>query len=229
MKVLTVHPAPLMYTKIYLRLEPLGLELVAQAIRTAGHDVRMIDLQAETHQDYVRRIEEWRPDVIGFFCNYLPNVPEVIDLAKHTKARFPHSAVFVGGHSASFVAHEILEHSQGAIDCVVKGEGEGIVARLLEAFEHDPHAVSTLPGCVTRAGEGPPPQFVGTLDGPGPARDLLRHRRKYFIGVLDPCRARTQPASPALLYIHPARGRQRRRLDEATERFVDDARMGRMA
>jgi hypothetical protein len=47
--------------------------------------------------------------------------------------------------------------------------------------------------------------------------------------VLDPCRARTQPASPALLYIHPARGRQRRRLDEATERFVDDTRMGRMA
>lgn len=36
MKVLTVHPGPLMYTKIYLRLEPLGLELVAQAIRTAG-------------------------------------------------------------------------------------------------------------------------------------------------------------------------------------------------
>ena len=86
MKVLTVHPGPLMYTKIYLRLEPLGLELVAQAIRTAGHDVRMIDLQAETHQDYVRLIEEWRPDAIGFSCNYLPNVPEVIDLAKHTKA-----------------------------------------------------------------------------------------------------------------------------------------------
>ena len=52
MKVLAVHPGPLMYTKIYLRLEPLGLELVAQAIRTAGHDVRIIDLQAETHQDY---------------------------------------------------------------------------------------------------------------------------------------------------------------------------------
>ena len=29
MKVLAVHPGPLMYTKIFLRLEPLGLELVA--------------------------------------------------------------------------------------------------------------------------------------------------------------------------------------------------------
>lgn len=109
----------------------MGLELVAQAIRTAGHDVRIIDLQAETHQDYLRLIEEWRPDAIGFSCNYLPNVPEVLDLTKLTKSRLPQSAVFVGGRSASFVPHELLEHSQGAIDCVVKGEGESVVARAM--------------------------------------------------------------------------------------------------
>jgi hopanoid C-3 methylase HpnR len=187
MKVLAVHPGPLMYTKIYLRLEPLGLELVAQAIREAGHDARIIDLQVETHRDYVTLIEEWRPDVIGFSRNYLPNVPEVIDLAKLTKARLPRSAVFVGGHSASFVARELLDHARGAIDCVVKGEGESAVARLLSAFEHDRNAVATLPGCVTATGEGPPPRFVESLDDFRPASDLLRHRRKYFIGVLDPC------------------------------------------
>ena len=44
MRVLTVHPSRLMYSKIYLRLEPLGLELVAAAAREAGHDVRLIDL-----------------------------------------------------------------------------------------------------------------------------------------------------------------------------------------
>jgi hypothetical protein len=43
-----------MYTKIYLRLEPLGLELVAQAVRQAGHEVRILDLQTETSKDYVR-------------------------------------------------------------------------------------------------------------------------------------------------------------------------------
>src|SRR4026208_2271013 len=45
MKVLAVHPGPLMYTKIYVRLEPLGLELVAQAGRQGGHQVQLIDLQ----------------------------------------------------------------------------------------------------------------------------------------------------------------------------------------
>ena len=55
MKVLAVHPSSLMYSRIYLRLEPLGLELVAAAARTAGHDVRLIDLQSDTHDDYIRR------------------------------------------------------------------------------------------------------------------------------------------------------------------------------
>jgi hopanoid C-3 methylase HpnR len=40
---------------------------------------------------------------------------------------------------------------------------------------------------VSRAGEGPPPGLVKSLDDLEAARDLLRHRRKYFIGVLDPC------------------------------------------
>ena len=53
MKVLCVHPGPLMYTKIFLRLEPLGLELVAAAVRAAGHEVRLIDLQVESHRAFL--------------------------------------------------------------------------------------------------------------------------------------------------------------------------------
>src|SRR5262245_54619970 len=115
MKFLAVHPSPLMYTKIYLRLEPLGLELVAQAVRQAGHDVRLLDLQVETHADYAHLLDRWQPDVVAFSCNYLANVPEIIDLAKLTKGKLPASFVFVGGHSASFVAPEFLRHGSGAI------------------------------------------------------------------------------------------------------------------
>ena len=89
MRFLAVHPGPLMYTKIYLRLEPLGLELVAQAVRQAGHEVRLLDLQAETHKDYFRMLNDWHPDVVAFSCNYLANVPEIVDLAKMTKEKYP--------------------------------------------------------------------------------------------------------------------------------------------
>jgi hopanoid C-3 methylase HpnR len=187
MKILCVHPSSLFYTSVYLRLEPLGLELVADAARSAGHAVRLLDLQAQSHAAYHRIIRNWRPDCIAFSCNYLANVPEIIDLAKATRIALPQCFICVGGHSASFTATAILEHGEGAIDCVLKGEGEAGIIKLLEAIANDRSAVAKVPGAVTAGGEGPPPSFIANLDDYRPARDLLRHRRKYFIGDLDPC------------------------------------------
>ena len=135
MRMFCVHPGPLTYSQIFLRLEPIGLELVAAAARQAGHAVRLLDLQVENERAYFRTIERWRPDVVAFGCNYLANVPEIVDLAKATKARFPNVFICVGGHSALFTAAAMIEHSAGAIDCVVKGEGEATVPLLLAAIE----------------------------------------------------------------------------------------------
>src|SRR5437016_786763 len=186
MKILAVHPGPLMYTKIFLRLEPLGLELVAAAAQAAGHTVRLIDLQVEDHAAFHRLVADWRPDVIAFSCNYLANVPEIVDLSKLAKARLPKSVICVGGHSASFIAKAIIGHGEGAIDCVLRGEGEAGFPPLLAAIEAGAD-LATAPGVVTADGDGPPPGFVHSLDTLLPARELLRHRRKYFLGVLDPC------------------------------------------
>src|ERR671936_509440 len=94
MRVLFVHPSPLMYSEIYLRLEPLGLERVAAAVRAAGHDVRLLDLQIFRHADYIRELDDFHPDAVGFSLNYLANVPEVLDLAIETKRRRP--GYFIG-------------------------------------------------------------------------------------------------------------------------------------
>src|SRR5947208_4964698 len=118
MKVLFVHPGPLMYTKVFLRLEPLGLELVAATARRAGHEVAIIDLQVESHDDYKAMVQAWRPDAVAISRNYLANVPEVVDLARLTRSIAPRTFVCVGGHSASFTAREILAHAEGAVDCV---------------------------------------------------------------------------------------------------------------
>jgi hopanoid C-3 methylase len=144
MRLLAVHPGPLLYTKVFLRLEPLGLELVAAAARHAGHDVRLLDLQVETHSDYWRMVGEWRPDVVAFSCNYLANIPEIVDLAKATKKKLAGCFVAVGGHSASFTAQAVLDHGAGAIDCVLKGEGEAAFPLLLEALA-DGAALTTIP------------------------------------------------------------------------------------
>src|SRR5262245_33770313 len=175
-----------MYTEVYLRLEPLGLELVAEACRKAGHEVRLLDLQVFSHRHFESTLRTWRPDAVGFSLNYLANIPEVVDLARLARRLLPESLVLAGGHSASFTAREILAHAGDGIDCVVKGEGEAITPRILEAWEGG-ESLDALPGVVTRSGEGPPPLMLKSLDGLSPARDLLDRRRKSFIGVLDPC------------------------------------------
>jgi radical SAM superfamily enzyme YgiQ (UPF0313 family) len=149
-----------------------------------GHQVKLIDLQVEDHRSYFRMFESWRPDVIAFSCNYLPHVPEIIDLARATKTRFPEMFIYVSGHSASFTARAIIEHGAGAIDSVLKGEREVGMPLLLAAIEGGRDPV-TVAGVVTADGEGPPPVFVHSLDDLTPARDLLRHRRKYFLGTLE--------------------------------------------
>jgi hopanoid C-3 methylase HpnR len=184
MRVLLVHPSALMYSEIFLRLEPLGLERVATALLADGHDVQLIDLQVYDRTELDRRLAEFRPEAVGFSLNYLANVPEVVDLAKHVKVVLPGCAVFAGGHSVSFVAEQVLDHAGGAIDVVLKGEGETGAPALLAALPD--RALAEVPGAVTAEGAGRPPVMLHTLDDHLPARHLGGRRRKYFIGSMDP-------------------------------------------
>jgi hopanoid C-3 methylase len=173
-----------MYSEIFLRLEPLGLERVAAALVADGHQVRLIDLQVYRHEDLRALVTGFAPQAVGFSLNYLANVPEVVDLARWVKAVRPGCLVFAGGHSVSFVAGQVLRHAQGAIDVVLKGEGETSAPALLAAAPD--RALATVPGAVTPDGAGPPPVMAHSLDEHLPARQLGGRRRKYFIGVMDP-------------------------------------------
>ena len=184
MRVLLVHPSALLYSEVYLRLEPLGLECVAAACRDAGHEVRILDLQIFNHTDFDQELRQFRPDVLGFGLNYLANIPEAIDLSKKAKDTLKDVYVIFGGHSVSFVADEVLKHGDGALDAVVKGEGEITVPALLANL---PGNVDGTPGVITARVSGPRAEMLADLNIIRPARDLTRKRRKYFIGELDPC------------------------------------------
>jgi hopanoid C-3 methylase HpnR len=187
MRVLFVHPGALMYSEVFLRLEPLGLERVAGAARAAGHEVRVLDLQVASHSELERELQRFEPQAIGFGLNYLANVPEVLDLAQVIRRRLPRCFQFAGGHSVSFIASHVLEQSAGALDAVVRGDGEVVTPLLLEAVAGGARTID-LPGVVTADGEGRGvPLMLDELDRVPPARDLLPRRRRYFIGELDPC------------------------------------------
>ncbi|MHB2023536.1 MAG: hopanoid C-3 methylase HpnR [Mycobacteriales bacterium] len=187
MRLLLVYPSPLMYSELYVRLEPLGLERVASAALAAGHEVALIDLQTHPRRDYTNLLASFAPQAVGFCGNYLANVPEIFDLAHEAKAADRSIFVFVGGHSASFIAETLLEQGAGAIDAVARGEGETVTPALLAAVPDGPSAWAQVPGVVTENGHGPAPQLLADLHRYPPARHLVDRRRRYFIGVLDPC------------------------------------------
>ncbi|WP_327188445.1 hopanoid C-3 methylase HpnR [Streptomyces xinghaiensis] len=185
MRVMLVHPSALMYSELFLRLEPLGLERVAAAIREAGHEVRVVDLQVLSRDLLDRELVSYAPEVLGIGLNYLANIPEAIEIAQMTKTVLPHCFVFFGGHSVSFIADHVLEQADGAVDAVVRGEGEPAMAPLMAAVRDG--GLTSVPGLVSTAGRGPAPLLLDSLDEPRPARDLMRKRNRYFIGELDPC------------------------------------------
>jgi magnesium-protoporphyrin IX monomethyl ester (oxidative) cyclase len=185
MRLMLVHPSALMYSEIFLRLEPLGLERVAGAALAAGHEVRSLDLQVSDRKELDRELALFRPDTVGVSLNYLANIPEALDLAHDVKAALPGCFVFFGGHSVSFIASHVLAQADGAVDAVLRGEGETAVVPLLAAIRDG--GLDRVPGIVTANGDGPGPRLLESIDSPRPARHLMRNRRKYFIGELDPC------------------------------------------
>jgi hopanoid C-3 methylase len=168
-----------------LAAEPLGLERVAAAAREAGHEVRIIDLQVFSHAELAAEVASFRPCAVGISLNYLANVPEAIEISVAVKQAEPGCLVFLGGHSVSFVAGDVLVQAEGCIDAVIRGDGETAVGPLLAAVRDG--GLDTVPGAVSLAGRGPAPQTLHSIDAPRPARDLTRRRRRYFIGELDPC------------------------------------------
>ncbi|MFI1418881.1 hypothetical protein ACH4VX_12940 [Streptomyces sp. NPDC020731] len=58
MRLPLVHPGALMYSEIFPRLEPLGLERVAGAARAAGHEVRVVDLRVSRRNSSTRTATE---------------------------------------------------------------------------------------------------------------------------------------------------------------------------
>jgi len=185
MRLLLVHPSSLMYSEIFLRLEPLGLERVAGAAREAGHEVRVVDLQVFSRADLAAEMASFQPGALGISLNYLANVPEAIEISAAAKQAVPGCFVFAGGHSVSFIAEDVLKQAGGSVDAIVRGEGETAIGPLLEAIRDG--GLDAAPGVVTPAGRGPAPQALHSIDSPRPARDLMRRRRRYFIGELDPC------------------------------------------
>ena len=129
-----------------------GLAEFAQYRRSSGVDPgRAVDMRTHA-EDFVelvtREILAKEPDVVGFSTTFMQNVPSLA-VAARIKRYAPSVVIVFGGGNCDGPMGAGLHHSYPFIDYVVRGEGEAVFPKLLDAIEHgEPPA--DLPGVCWR-------------------------------------------------------------------------------
>ncbi len=164
---------------------PLGIELVAEAMRRRGIACSILDLSRETGAAAVARaVRNSRPAVVGISvrnlddCYYasraflLPPVRSIVRAVK-TATDAP---VVIGGVGFSIAPEATLEYL-GA-DYGIRGDGEESFPRLCKMVIAG-KTPAGIDGLVRPGEPAPPPAAVALQGRPAPARDTLAVSR-YF-------------------------------------------------
>jgi anaerobic magnesium-protoporphyrin IX monomethyl ester cyclase len=142
--------------KSYRPVLPIGMVTVATQVKTAGHDVRCVDLMFEEDEDQVIRRETtaFKPDVIGISIRnvdslnllepaiYTPLAREVAECARAVR---PEVKIVLGGAGFTTVPEDLMEFI-GA-DYGIVGFAEETMTALLCAIEQGIEP-SGIPGII---------------------------------------------------------------------------------
>ncbi len=157
---------------------PLGLAYLGAVAEKAGHDVTVIDCQAEklTYDGFRQRISKVPSDVIGVTATTLlyKSAMQLIDIAKEVQ---PDAVTMLGGSHGTFWDENAL-NEYPSLDIVVRREGETTFIELLGKLQTETGFDKVL-GITFRSKEGkisrnPDRPFLEDLDAlPFPAHHLL--------------------------------------------------------
>jgi radical SAM superfamily enzyme YgiQ (UPF0313 family) len=170
----------------FFRVEPLGLEYVASALRGRGHEPTIVDLR------FGHRVSSWirrtRPRVVGISCMHALEYDRVIETAREVRRASPEAFILVGGHAAAAYPGP-LEAPE--IDAICADDGEEVVPAVVDALETGV-PLGTVPALRVRGPGGwtatqPLEERTGLDEVPVPARDLVeRDRGRYHCLLFKP-------------------------------------------
>ncbi len=174
-------------------MPPLGLGYIAAVIRDE-FEVFILDPTIEAYnqvrdepdgfisygltiEQIKRRIEWFKPDVVGITCQFSCNWPWVPRICRMVKEVDPGIVTVTGGTHPAFLAEELVANPD--LDFIALGEGEIAFRNLLRCLRDggDPREVAgfahALDGKPVLHHPVPLVEDLDTL--PFPARDLFRH------------------------------------------------------
>jgi len=164
---------------------PLGLGYISAALKSAGHECRILDLEvlAWPSARLESFIAEYVPGMIGISCA-TPNYPFAQEIADACRRALPECLLIAGGVHVSALPEESLRQTP-SLDLVAIGEGEATMKELAaSAASGVPPAdqLMKIGGLAWRAGDkierSAPRPFLKDLDSlPHPDRSAGKARR----------------------------------------------------
>lgn len=108
----------------------LGLLSVAAPLSSAGYNVQILNLNLQGGQDVTLRkaILEFKPDVVGL-TSTTPLIKSCYRIASLVKTLKKDTLIIAGGPHPTALPENVLQESE--IDCVVLGEGDFILKRIV--------------------------------------------------------------------------------------------------
>ncbi len=156
-------------------LENLSTRYLAAVLRQHGYTVELAAFSTpDEAASVLRQAEHSPPRLIGLSVIFQYRAPEFLTLAHALRQRLPQAHITAGGHFPTFAARELLRDF-GALDSVVRGEGELTLLELMQKLDQ-PAAWDEIAGLSFRRNgqviENPPRPLIADLDSlPFPARD----------------------------------------------------------
>jgi radical SAM superfamily enzyme YgiQ (UPF0313 family) len=150
MKVFLVVPRALSPRQTYFEY-PLGVGLIATALRRRGHEVAIYDQNAEGADEDLLfgRLRQFRPEVAGFSV-ITPSYPVARRHIGRLRSECPGVRVVAGGVHANLFPEDLLADG---VDVVVLGQGQHVMPALVDCLD-DNESWRNLPGLVFRDRRG---------------------------------------------------------------------------
>ena len=184
MKVLFVYP-----NQVHQESISLGISYISSYIRQFGHTAEVMDYTwGGTVQDCIDKIEEGRPDVVGFSLTS-GDLPFCLDVARAIKRADKRLPIIFGGAHSTVAPETLMLHD--CVDMVCVGEGEYAVRELLDKMGNErdyfsvPNFIFKNSGEIVRNPVAPLEQNLDLF--PFPDRDIWDMERyiEASYGTID--------------------------------------------
>lgn len=152
---------------------PLGLAAIGTIAKRKGNEIKIFDqlLKNQSNSELLDSINTFDPQIIGFACTSL-NIDNSIECAKRIKSDNSKPVLVAGGIHVTLCAKEV--HDLGLFDFLVKGEGEEVFSKIIDAVREGRGSQLSVPGVWSRSGiKEPDTAILSTIDQPIIDRTLI--------------------------------------------------------